>query len=154
VEAGRRSRPDRDRPAARQVAEIDDGYAKIRIIQTSPLYHVRSERMGNVMVRRRDRLREWEARFLVLRIAASFPHNEATTRQIKDAVPALIKLTTKDLEPSLTNPNECHWQEIIENVISSGKGIHCIFAKGYVIRLDDGIRVTPEGLAYLKMKGY
>lgn len=106
------------------------------------------------MVRRRDRLREWEARILVLRIAASFPHNEATTRQIKDAVPSFIKLTAKDLEPSITKPDECHWEEIIENVMTGGKGIHCIFVKGYAIRFNDGIRVTPEGLVHLKMKGY
>ena len=70
------------------------------------------------------------ARFLVLRIAASFPHNEATTNQIKEAIPSLIKLTTKDLEPSLIKPDECHWQEVIDNVILLGKGKTVYLLKG------------------------
>ena len=106
------------------------------------------------MVRQRDRLREWEARILALRIAASFPNNEATTSQIKESVPSFVRLTPLDLEPSLTRLNEYKWQQIIGNVISHRKSPTSIFNKGYAIRLDDGVRVTKDGLAFLKMKGY
>jgi len=106
------------------------------------------------MARTRDRLREWEARILILRIAASYPNNEATNSQIKEAVPSLVKLTLIDLEPSSTRSDECKWQQVIDNVIFTRRGMANIFDKGYAICLDDGIRVTEEGLAFLKMWGY
>ncbi|SRR6266851_322667 len=102
----------------------------------------------------RDRLSEPEARILVLRIAASYPAHEASTSQIKDAVPKYIPLTAEDLKPSVTRPQEEMWQQIVGNVISHQNRPTSIFTEGYAVRLDDGIRVTDKGLTYLKSLGY
>jgi len=50
----------------------------------------------------RTRLREAEARILALRIAATMPNNEITTKQLKELVPDYIVFTPIDLEPSDT----------------------------------------------------
>jgi hypothetical protein len=102
------------------------------------------------------KLREPEARILALRIAATFPRHEAETSQIKDAVPGLRKLGPADLKPSTKRKNECMWQQIVGNVVSHEKTSTSIFNQGYAARLSHvkGIRVTPEGLAYLKKLGY
>lgn len=102
----------------------------------------------------RDRLREPEARKLSLRIAAARPNHEASTAYIKDEIPKYIELTELDLEPSDTRPHECKWQQIVGNVVSHQKSSTSIFSKGLAERTDDGIRVTPEGLAYLEKLGF
>lgn len=101
----------------------------------------------------RDRLREPEARDLALIIAASCPNHEASTTHIKDEVPKYVELTEIDLLPSETRPHESKWQQIVGNVVSHQKQQTSIFTQGHAIRTDDGIRVTDDGLAYLKSKG-
>jgi hypothetical protein len=101
----------------------------------------------------RDRLREPEARDLALKIAASCPNHEAATAYIKDEVPKYVDLTEIDLQPSETRPHESKWQQIVGNVVSHQNQATSVFTKGYAIRTDDGMRVTDEGLTYLKSKG-
>lgn len=101
----------------------------------------------------RDRLREPEARDWALVIAASCPNHEASTTHIKNEVPNYVGLTEIDLQPSETRPHESKWQQIVGNVVSHQNQATSVFTKGYAIRTDDGIRVTGDGLAYLKSKG-
>lgn len=101
----------------------------------------------------RDRLREPEARILALRIAAACPNHAASTAEIKNQIPDYIELTTMDLEPSQTRRHERKWQQIVGNVVSHQKSSTSIFSRGYAIRTADGIRVTTEGLAFLKSQG-
>lgn len=98
----------------------------------------------------RTRLREAEARILALRIAATMPNLEATTTQIKELVPQYVAFTQIDLEPSDSRNNELKWQQVVGNVISHQHTGTSIFTKGYAIRTEDGLRVTPEGLAFLE----
>jgi hypothetical protein len=94
-------------------------------------------------------LRESEARILALRIAATFPNNEATTAQIKEQIPNYVSFTSIDLEPSETRSNENRWQQVVGNVISHKASGTSIFTKGYAIRTDDGIIITQVGLDFL-----
>jgi hypothetical protein len=102
----------------------------------------------------RDRLREPEARILALRIAATYPNREALTSEIKDAVPKYITFTAEDLKPSSTRTTECMWQQIVGNVVSHKPRSTSIFTKGYAVRIEDGIKVTDSGMAYLKSLGF
>lgn len=73
---------------------------------------------------------------------------------IKSQVPTMITLTSLDLRPSPTRPQEERWQQITGNVVCHQKSKASIFSKGYAERTEDGIRVTDEGIAYLKRLGY
>jgi hypothetical protein len=100
-----------------------------------------------------NKLREPEARLLALQIAAKFPGHEATTTQIKDAVPDYREFSPADLAASPTRNGERVWQQIMGNVISHQKSSTSLFARGLAIRTPNGIRVTEKGLEYLKGKG-
>lgn len=98
----------------------------------------------------RTRLREAEARILALRIAATMPNNEITTKQLKELVPDYIVFTPIDLEPSDTRANECKWQQVVGNVVSHQFTGTSIFTRGYAIRTDDGLIVTDAGIEFLE----
>lgn len=100
------------------------------------------------------KLGEPDARILALRIAATYPGRTATTAQIKRDVPRYVKLTDADLTPSDTRANEEKWQQIVGNVISHKGTSTSIFNRGFAVRTADGIRVTDEGVAYVKKLGY
>lgn len=100
------------------------------------------------------KLREPEARILALQIAATFPGHQATTTQVKEAAPNFRQWSEANLKPSDTRGNECKWQQIIGNAVGSHqKSTVSIFAKGYAVKIQGGIRVTKKGLAMLKGKG-
>ena len=101
-----------------------------------------------------DRLREAEARILALKIAAECDGNTASTEYIKKRVPELIPLTEKDLQKSSSRPRENLWQQIVGNVISHKPGNRSIFNQGYAERTFDGLRVTIQGMNYLKSMGF
>lgn len=100
------------------------------------------------------KLGEPAARILALRIAAACPGRTATTTEIKKKLPAYVRLTDADLTPSESRANEEKWQQIVGNVISHKGTSTSIFSKGFAVRTADGIRVTDEGVAYLKRLGY
>jgi hypothetical protein len=100
------------------------------------------------------KLRESEARLLVLQIAATFPGHSASTTEIKRAVPSYRELTAADLLPSSTRANEHMWEQIIGNATGShGPSSVSIFNKGYATKTTNGIKVTEKGIAHLKNKG-
>jgi hypothetical protein len=105
-------------------------------------------------MKERDRLREPEARILVLRIAAARPNREAETTTIKKHVPEYVRLPPEDLKPSKARHAEQIWQQIVGNVISRKNGATSIFSMGYAERLPNGIRVTDAGVAYLATLGF
>ncbi len=96
------------------------------------------------------KLNEKQARILALRIAASFPNREASTAQIKKAIPRFVTLTDADLTPSQSRANEEKWQQIVGNVISHKNSATSIFAKGHAERIRGGIRVTDAGAKFLE----
>ena len=68
-----------------------------------------------------DRLREFEARNIVLKIAAQQPHRTASTSFLKRQVHNYIQLSAADRAPSPSRKNELVYQQIVGNVISHHK---------------------------------
>jgi hypothetical protein len=111
-------------------------------------------KFGNLRRRDDDRLRENEARTLVLKIAASFEGHSASTSQIKKTIPNFYELSPADTKRSETRPNEQMWQQIVGNVKVHRAGRSSIFSQGWAKPTADGILVTEAGLDYLKSIGF
>jgi hypothetical protein len=109
---------------------------------------------GHLPRQPKDRLREAEARVLALKIAAECNGYSASTEYIKKRVPELIPLTEKDLEQSASRPREKLWQQIVGNVISHKPGNRSIFTRGLAERTSNGLKVSGDGLNYLKSVGF
>lgn len=141
----------------KRIAEITDIVIEKMIIPLTAVAWRRGQRFefGAPLARQRgDRLHEDEARILVLKIAAQQPRRVATTQFLKKEVPKYIELSPLDRRPSASRPREQLWQQIVGNVISH-KGVReGPFAKGYAVKTNDGIAVTPRGMAYLNSIGF
>ncbi|HTW70906.1 MAG TPA: hypothetical protein VME47_13535 [Acetobacteraceae bacterium] len=101
-----------------------------------------------------NRLREHEARIIVLKIAAQQPGRSASTSLLKREVPKYIELSAKDRVRSQSRPREFLWQQVVGNVVSHQKSSEGPFAKGLAVRTADGLKVTKEGLDYLNDMGF
>jgi hypothetical protein len=102
-----------------------------------------------------DRLREEEARILVLKIAATQPDFVASVDFIKKEVPTYIELSPDDKKRSETRKNELLWQQIVRNVTSSHQtGKRGLFGQGFAEKIPRGIKLTERGIAYLKSLGF
>jgi hypothetical protein len=102
----------------------------------------------------RDRLREREARVLVLKIISTFSDHQASTGKIKDRVPDFYDLSSEDLAPSPTRRREAMWRQIIGNVKVHHKGSKSIFTQGLAEIVPGGIKLTDKGYDYLKSIGF
>jgi hypothetical protein len=109
---------------------------------------------GKLKRRDDDRLRENEARVLVLKIAASLEGHNASTSEIKKTIPAFFDLSPADLKRSQTRRNEQMWQQIVRNVKVHHAGPSSIFSQGWAEPTANGIKVTDDGLDYLKSIGF
>ena len=94
-----------------------------------------------------DRLREPEARILVLKIASQQPNGTASTQFLKKEVPKYTELSKQDRARSRSRVREEVWQQIVGNVMSHDKTGTGPFALGYAIKTADGLVVTAEGVA-------
>ena len=97
-----------------------------------------------------DRLREPEARILVLKIAARQPGRTASTRFLKKEVPNYIALSPMDRTRSKSRPSEEIWQQIVGNVHSHKR----LFKDGLALETTNGLTVTEKGLDYLNNMGF
>ena len=109
---------------------------------------------GHLQRTPRDRLREPEARLLVLKVAVVLPNRAASTDELIRGVSALIVPSELDLQPSRTRQRQPQWHQIIRNVISHGNSPNGPFALGLAQRTRDGLEVTDKGLAHLRSLGY
>jgi hypothetical protein len=101
-----------------------------------------------------DRLREHEARIIVLKIAAQQPSRAASTSLLKREVPKYIDLSEKDRVRSPFRPREFLWQQVVGNVVSHQKSSEGPFVKGFAVRTEDGLKVTRKGMNYLNNMGF
>ena len=102
-----------------------------------------------------DRLREHEARVLVLKIAASQPERSVTIDKLREEVPKYFDLSPADKARSPSRKNEELWQIVIRNTISSHKiGTRTIFAQGWAKSIPGGLKVTRRGMDYLSNIGF
>jgi hypothetical protein len=101
-----------------------------------------------------DRLREHEARIIVLKIAAQQPRCSASTSLLKKEMPKYIELSETDRIRSKSRPRELLWQQVVGNVVSHQKSSEGPFAQGLAVRTADGLKVTKKGLDYLNNMGF
>jgi hypothetical protein len=102
-----------------------------------------------------DRLREREARVLVLKIAASQPERVATIDKLREEIPKYFDLSTVDNTRSPSRKNEKLWQIVIRNTMSSHtSGSRTIFAQGWARKIPNGLKVTRRGMDYLNSIGF
>jgi len=102
-----------------------------------------------------DRLREREARVLVLKIAASQPKRSATIGKLQEEIPKYFELSPVDKMRSPSRKNEALWQIIVRNTISSHRtGTQTIFGQGWAEKIPDGLKVTRQGMNYLNSIGF
>lgn len=102
-----------------------------------------------------DRLREHEARILVLKIAASQPERSATISKLREEIPNYFDLSPADKAHSPSRKNEAAWQIIVRNTISSHRtGKQTIFAQGLAKKVPGGLKITRRGIDYLNSIGF
>jgi hypothetical protein len=109
---------------------------------------------GRLHRRELDRLREPEARLLVLKIAALMPHRSATTEDLIARAPEFFSPSELDLRPSRTRPLQPQWHQIIRNVISHRHLPNGPFALGLAERTREGLSVTNRGIEHLRSIGF
>jgi hypothetical protein len=97
-----------------------------------------------------NRTHENAMRVAVLQVAASKPEGKATTTELKNEVGQCIALTSEDMLPSKTRPNEAMYHQIIGNIVSHRRSGNNIFEKGWAVYTGDGIQITDAGRQYLR----
>ena len=102
-----------------------------------------------------DRLREREARLLILKIAASQPTRSASILQLRQEIPKFFDLSPVDKRLSSSRRNERLWQIVVRNTTSSHTtGPRTIFAQGWAEKIPGGLKVTKSGMDYLNSIGF
>jgi|SRR5665213_1268733 len=102
-----------------------------------------------------DRLRESEARILILKIAASQPRRSVTINKLREEVPKYFDLSSIDKRRSPSRKNEVLWQIVVRNTMSSHTtGTRTIFAQGWAQKIPGGLKVTKSGVDYLNSIGF
>ena len=142
---------------AKIIAETIDLVIRGMVIPLAAVAWRRGQRFEFGRLRRRnqdDRLREHEARIIVLKIAAQQPGRAASTSFLKKEVPKYIELTAMDHVRSPSRPREYLWQQVVGNVVSHQGSKEGPFVKGFAVRTADGLKVTKKGLDYLNNMGF
>lgn len=102
-----------------------------------------------------DRLREKEARIIILKIAASQPKRAVTITKLREEVPKYFDLSEVDRRGSPSRKNEVLWQIVVRNTMSSHTtGSRTIFAQGWAVKVPGGLKVTQSGINYLNSIGF
>jgi hypothetical protein len=110
---------------------------------------------GNLERSPEDRLRESEARILILKIAASQPRRTASINKLREEIPKLFDLSPVDRSRSPSRRNEALWQIVVRNTMSSHTtGSRTIFAQGWATKIPNGVKVTKSGVDYLSSIGF
>lgn len=112
-------------------------------------------RFGKLERSPNDRLRESEARILILKIAASQPKRSVTITKLREEVPKYFDLSSVDKRRSPSRKNEVLWQIVVRNTMSSHTtGTRTIFAQGWARKIPGGLKVTKSGVDYLNSIGF
>jgi hypothetical protein len=140
-----------------QVAEIVSTVIREMAIPISAVAWRRGQsfQFGKLQRSPEDRLRESEARILILKIAASQPRRSVTINKLREEVPKYFDLSPLDRRRSPSRKNEVLWQIVVRNTMSSHTaGIRTIFAQGWAKKIPGGLKVTKSGVDYLNSIGF
>lgn len=140
----------------KRINEIIDIIVREMLIPLSAIAWRRGQKFkyGKLERSASDRLLEWEARILVLKIASQQPGYAASTSLLKKEVPKYIELSPQDRVKSKSRKNEEIWQQIVGNVLVHYKTKDGPFVQGYAEKIEGGLSVTPKGLSYLNSMGF
>jgi hypothetical protein len=141
----------------KQIAEIVSTVIREMAIPVSAVAWRRGQqfRFGKLERSPEDRLRESEARILILKIAASQPKRTVTINKLREEVPKYFDLSLIDRRRSLSRKNEVLWQIVVRNTMSSHTtGTRTIFAQGWARKIPGGLKVTKSGMDYLNSIGF
>jgi hypothetical protein len=141
----------------KQIAETVSTVIKAMQIPVSAVAWRRGQnfQFGKLERSPNDRLRESEARILVLKIAASQPKRAVTITKLQKEVPKYFDLSPVDKRRSPSRKNEVLWQIVVRNTVSSHTtGTRTIFAQGWARKIPGGLQVTKSGVDYLNSIGF
>lgn len=141
----------------KQIAEMVATIIREMEIPVSAVAWRRGEKFqfGKIERSPADRLKESEARILILKIAASQPTRSATLNKLREEIPKFFDLSPIDNRQSPSRRNERLWQIVVRNTMSSHTtGNRTIFAQGWAEKIPNGVKVTNQGLAYLSRIGF
>lgn len=141
----------------KQVAETVSIVIKEMAIPVSAVAWRRGQtfQFGKLERSAEDRLRESEARILILKIAASQPKRSVTIDKLREEVPKYFDLSPIDKRPSPSRKNEVLWHIVVRNTMSSHTtGTRTIFAQGWARKIPGGLKVTKSGMDYLNSIGF
>ena len=141
----------------KRVSEIVSTVIKEMAIPASAIAWRRGQKFqfGKLERSPQDRLREQEARVLILKIAASQPERSATISKLREEIPRYFDLTPADKTRSPSRRNEALWQIVVRNTMSSHQtGTRTIFAQGWATKIRGGLKVTRRGMDYLNSIGF
>ena len=141
----------------KRISEIVSTVIQAMAIPDSAIAWRRGEKFqfGKLERSPEDRLREREARVLVLKIAASQPERSATIGKLREEIPRYFDLSPADKARSPSRKNEALWQIVVRNTMSSHTtGTQTIFAQGWAKKIPGGLKVTRRGMDYLNSIGF
>ncbi len=112
-------------------------------------------RFGKLERSGEDRLKESEARILILKIAASQPKRSVSITKLREELPKYFDLSPIDKRRSPSRKNEVLWQIVVRNTMSSHTtGTRTIFAQGWARKIPGGLEITKSGVDYLNSIGF
>lgn len=104
--------------------------------------------MTESVKQRLGRIHEKHVRVPALRAAAARRNGYISTSDLIEELENQFKPDGEDAEV-LDNRNDTKFSQIVRNLKSHKTASTNIFAKGYAEEVDDGIRITDAGRAYL-----
>jgi hypothetical protein len=83
-----------------------------------------------------------------LRLAASRPTGEITTVELITELTDMLQPEGEDTD-RLEGRQDTKFSQKVRNLISHRAGRQTMFSRGYAIYTGDGIRITPDGRAFV-----
>lgn len=85
----------------------------------------------------------------VLKVLGTKPSGEASIQTLIEEVPKHHSLTAGDKMPSTTRSTEELWEQIVRNITSHKDSPSNFIARGYLVQIDGGLKITPAGQDHL-----
>ena len=103
---------------------------------------------------RQPRTFEAAMRVIVLQVADASRTGSISTNQAKADANKFFTPSAGDLRPNPKRAGEPMYYQIVGNVIGSHENSRTsIYHNGYAEKIEDGVRITDAGRAYLRSKG-